>query len=1036
MAIITEAEYVIEQMRLSFLRYKDGVGEHVIQIKRSKAQNEWNYGYWKTKNGGEAGWDGERTTSDDDSEEESEEEIKIPSSPEHQTLAAVVGANELDRKGRGGGEMGGFRRDYMGKKYRKDVTKRVIQNLEIKIENDKDGSCATEDGARDKEPNKNETGKVDKMGLIDMLRVESKGRIGMIPKTRRREGSESDQSELELERIKNAGEMVINPAKVENAEILRRAQQSKEDEERRQRKKSHRGLNITGSRMARIWSIDKGVLNTIQETEYTVDGEGGPVEERVKDGADIQEKYSKGERLVDSLEENEDHKKFDGKVEDRIRKLVAPIKARRSKTYPAGNVVGNGPGSGAGAREEVDKKVAGSRIREEKNEDKRKTMYVQTSVEEKMLQKKQRPLSVYWEEPKQGTVAAIRPISILYEGRGRNEESKSQVRGGEGGRGRAKGGGREPGEYSGDAEGLEEEGEGEGEDGEEDELEDDDDDEKEKVLLEAKRKQQEKWMAASEQRQSRIDMIKRAGATQTSGLGQLLKGKGGRTTSVQIGVGYKQFIDQENGLSTIVYLPEILFNRQNERMEAAERAINVNLSETATAEQLIGAVLYLLSDRLNGLDSSNDTKEMGVIAVESSILEQYGRAECWDVRIAEIDGEIDYDFPVLDRTRVVSKIGITEFAICLAPTRQDKPQSAGIGADGYNAYPDYSGAAKPLNMYYRSRLANENTARLFKRQTATNERPETFLSAIRTSRILTNEDHGYDLAMNMPALRDSVQVDSTQKFTSSRIRDSVYRHNTHTYNYIAQNAGESAQLVRIYFYREQNEAKKNTGKHITRNSDVYLSTTIRTMVQDTLFDVLRLACRKWELVQRDYSLTFVEEPAKPLALARTVGELLPCNLEFCLVPNTLLSPQNEPNTNTNTKYNYDFNISSNSNNISSALSNLGRSDISSVSIDLLPSSVNCYSFQVFLCFAPAHVSKETYWATAQFIHLATLKRLGPLQTIPEKPKTTQTSSLPTYQQHKQPPQHWAIQCQCPRACQIDPDRNQVCGGLSEDNPTH
>ncbi|KAJ1912498.1 Component of a membrane-bound complex containing the Tor2p kinase [Mycoemilia scoparia] len=44
----------------------------------------------------------------------------------------------------------------------------------------------------------------------------------------------------------------------------------------------------------------------------------------------------------------------------------------------------------------------------------------------------------------------------------------------------------------------------------------------------------------------------------------------------------------------------------------------------------------------------------------------------WTLRIAEDDGEIDEDFPVLERTRVISKFAFDTFALCLATPEQVK----------------------------------------------------------------------------------------------------------------------------------------------------------------------------------------------------------------------------------------------------------------------------------------------------------------------------------------------------------------------------
>ncbi|KAJ1998307.1 Component of a membrane-bound complex containing the Tor2p kinase, partial [Coemansia thaxteri] len=83
--------------------------------------------------------------------------------------------------------------------------------------------------------------------------------------------------------------------------------------------------------------------------------------------------------------------------------------------------------------------------------------------------------------------------------------------------------------------------------------------------------------------------------------------------------------------------------------------INARVRRAATVEQTIGNALYRYIDE--GLEPALEASVQDVVM--------------WTLRIAE-DGEVDDDFPALDRTRPVASFGCDEFALCLSTPEQVK----------------------------------------------------------------------------------------------------------------------------------------------------------------------------------------------------------------------------------------------------------------------------------------------------------------------------------------------------------------------------
>ncbi|KAJ1818632.1 Component of a membrane-bound complex containing the Tor2p kinase [Coemansia sp. RSA 2598] len=88
---------------------------------------------------------------------------------------------------------------------------------------------------------------------------------------------------------------------------------------------------------------------------------------------------------------------------------------------------------------------------------------------------------------------------------------------------------------------------------------------------------------------------------------------------------------------------------------AKSQVLDVRVRSTATVEQAIGFVLHQYIEEGRSPALSPDVQDV----VQ------------WVLHIAD-DGEVDDDFPVLDRTRQVAKFAFDEFALCLATPEQVK----------------------------------------------------------------------------------------------------------------------------------------------------------------------------------------------------------------------------------------------------------------------------------------------------------------------------------------------------------------------------
>ncbi|PVU96312.1 hypothetical protein BB561_001279 [Smittium simulii] len=109
---------------------------------------------------------------------------------------------------------------------------------------------------------------------------------------------------------------------------------------------------------------------------------------------------------------------------------------------------------------------------------------------------------------------------------------------------------------------------------------------------------------------------------------------------------------------------------RSERNKSSNKidSFDIELNKSATTEQAIGYALYVYIENLfekyfvnNKLDS-NDKDNTSYLTVGFS--EEMATVGYWDLRIADFDGEIDDDFPLLGRSKSLMNFGVSEFVLC------------------------------------------------------------------------------------------------------------------------------------------------------------------------------------------------------------------------------------------------------------------------------------------------------------------------------------------------------------------------------------
>ncbi|GEM10754.1 stress activated MAP kinase interacting protein Sin1 [Rhodotorula toruloides] len=100
--------------------------------------------------------------------------------------------------------------------------------------------------------------------------------------------------------------------------------------------------------------------------------------------------------------------------------------------------------------------------------------------------------------------------------------------------------------------------------------------------------------------------------------------------------------------------------------------LKIRVKRDVTVEEVIGAGLWAYWED-EGREPKLDGESIGVKPGEA---EEGRETTRWNLRIVEEDGEVDEDFPALDRLRNVSAFSFTEFAIVRATSQQIEDNAA------------------------------------------------------------------------------------------------------------------------------------------------------------------------------------------------------------------------------------------------------------------------------------------------------------------------------------------------------------------------
>jgi len=289
------------------------------------------------------------------------------------------------------------------------------------------------------------------------------------------------------------------------------------------------------------------------------------------------------------------------------------------------------------------------------------------------------------------------------------------------------------------------------------------------------------------------------------------------------------------GLSTTVevYFPFASQDLARRESDSGAKAIHIQsksmsltVRKDATMEEIIGYSLYCYVEegwtpRLDENLGEGATKEEREIKLSTL---------GWTLRIVE-DGEVDDDYPAIDRSLLVGKFGADELAVCEATTTQIKQHLAALP-----------------KVQRKSALPKQQTQAGTQQQTSDQPKQQTAATTLGPSARLAAT------AGNITA-GSLVNFGGTPMFASSALSKSVM-----------------APVTASIFLRVL----------ITPNSEVKYKTTLQVPSDMYLADVLETICRKRQLADVDQWAFVVPEQNIVVPLDRTV-ESLQGNHDLALV---------------------------------------------------------------------------------------------------------------------------------------------------------
>ncbi|PVZ99825.1 hypothetical protein BB558_004139 [Smittium angustum] len=295
-------------------------------------------------------------------------------------------------------------------------------------------------------------------------------------------------------------------------------------------------------------------------------------------------------------------------------------------------------------------------------------------------------------------------------------------------------------------------------------------------------------------------------------------------------------------------------------------SMEVSLGRSTTTEQAIGFTLYQY------LDQSNK---------ESLLPKNLMSVEYWCMRIAEPDGEIDYDFPVLDRNQKISQFGSLDFALC-----QATPEQIAATTKANNLTENKNIEAWPFD-----NLQKETEFELTGISNAFDSNQNNVYNLDSSKQKATVSDTinnmGSTVTTFLKKTSDGVNADTQSGLPSAR---SDFQ-NTNINNPLNQVNGLT-RLLKIFLWQDKFGFAISGFSGGFSSSDgsepVLHSTTVNVPLLYSIHDVLLLVCRKYGFNEKQFSLVNTKNPTMYIDQSTIVNNLAPDD-EMYLLPSNIFS---------------------------------------------------------------------------------------------------------------------------------------------------
>ncbi|KAJ2627915.1 Component of a membrane-bound complex containing the Tor2p kinase [Coemansia sp. RSA 1290] len=252
-------------------------------------------------------------------------------------------------------------------------------------------------------------------------------------------------------------------------------------------------------------------------------------------------------------------------------------------------------------------------------------------------------------------------------------------------------------------------------------------------------------------------------------------------------------------------------------------SFTVNVRKTASVEQAIGFILYQYLEDEHKPPLEADVQDVVM----------------WSLRIA-MDGEVDDDFPAVDRTRPVSNFTFDEFALCLASPDQIKTnESLRVRQGRPPRMPRPKSLLQPTPAAPASEASNTGTASKPPREllNTITRRVETSAMVLQSSRIATAAMAGIFVGNSVLQNLDTQAAHKSLSPAASSEQLSSQQQQL-----LSRTAPQQTRLLKVCVLGESSSA------------DALRATTIEAEINATIRMVLAQVCRKKQFMEDQYVL--------------------------------------------------------------------------------------------------------------------------------------------------------------------------------------